>query len=101
MGAVTALAGTAAVIWVTEFAVKLADNAPNCTPVAAPRLFPVTTTASPTTPLDGVKLEIVGLPSPTSTVTFTAAETAEAFSLSVALAVITCTPLAEGVQENW
>jgi hypothetical protein len=43
---------------------------------------------------------IIGLPSPTSTVTLTDEETAEAVSLSVALAVSTRTPVVEGVQEK-
>ena len=51
-------------------------------------------------PAAGLKLEMVGLPFPISTVTFAPDETAVAPSLSVALAVMTCDPLVVGVQAN-
>ena len=100
MGAVTALAGTATVICEDELAVKVAATVPNCTAVATPRLLPEMTIESPTTPLVGEKLVIVGAPLPIRTLTLTAEDMVLAPSLSVALAVITCAPLAAFTHEN-
>ena len=57
---VEAVAGTVAVIWVSEFTVKLADVAPKLTLVAPVKVIPVIVTVVPAGPVLGVKLLICG-----------------------------------------
>jgi hypothetical protein len=58
--AVVAPAGTTVLIWVDESTAKMAGALPKVTPVAPPRLVPVTVTVVPGGPDDGVKARIVG-----------------------------------------
>ena len=101
IGAVIAPEGIVAANWEMELVTKAALSEPKRTLLTFPRLFPLMVTESPATPPAGLKLAIVGFPSPTRTVTATSAEIADAPSLSVALAVIDRTPLVEGVQSSW
>jgi hypothetical protein len=96
---VVAEAGTVAVIWFKETTVNAASTPLNFSEVPAPtaKLSPEMVTKLPATPLVGVKEVKIGCPLPDKTLRFTTGEIPTAFSLSVAFAVRTWTPLTVGV----